>query len=50
MGFGERFLSAWLRSWAISYVLAVVAMLFIAPGIQILVDHLLRKDFTEKGK
>jgi hypothetical protein len=50
MGFGERFLSAWLRSWAISYVLAVVAMLFIAPGVQILVDHLLRKDFTEKGK
>jgi hypothetical protein len=50
MGFGERFLSAWLRSWALSYVLAVVAMLFIAPGVQILVDHLLKKQFTEKGK
>jgi hypothetical protein len=48
MGFGDKFLSAWLRSWAISYVLAVIAMLFIAPQIQMLVNHLLKKDFTEK--
>jgi hypothetical protein len=44
IGFGNQFIGAWLRSWSISYVLAVTAMLLIAPRIQLLVSHLLKKD------
>ena len=51
IGFGNKFITAWLRSWSISYVLAVAAMLFIAPKIQVLVNYLLKKDLiTEKNK
>jgi len=42
VGFGDKFLIAWLRSWAISYVLAVFSMLVIAPRIQFLVNSLFR--------
>ena len=34
VGFSEKFLVTWLRSWAVSYVLAVSAMLSIAPQTQ----------------
>jgi len=39
LGFGDKFLIAWLRSWSISYVLAVFSMLFIAPKIQLFVKN-----------
>jgi low affinity Fe/Cu permease len=45
-GFGDRFIIAWLRSWSISYVLAVAAMLTIAPKVQMLVNYLLKKDLA----
>ena len=44
LGFGSKFIAAWLRSWSISYVLAVTAMLLIAPRVQLLVHYLLKKD------
>jgi hypothetical protein len=44
VGFSEKFLGAWLRSWTISYVLAVSLMLIIAPRIQVLVGYLLNKE------
>jgi hypothetical protein len=44
LGFNERFLLAWLRSWSVSYVLAVSAMLLIAPRVQLLVNYLLKKE------
>ncbi|KIC94390.1 DUF2798 domain-containing protein [Flavihumibacter solisilvae] len=43
VGFTTRFIPIWLRSWSISYVLAVLAMLFIAPRVQVLVGFLLKK-------
>jgi len=46
IGFGNRFLTTWLRSWAIAYVLAVFSMLLIAPRIQFLVNSLFRENFT----
>ena len=46
IGFGEKFLKAWLRSWSVAYVLAVTSMLFIAPRIQLLVNYLLKTDFS----
>jgi cellulose synthase/poly-beta-1,6-N-acetylglucosamine synthase-like glycosyltransferase len=51
LGFNERFLLAWLRSWSVSYVLAVSAMLLIAPRVQLLVNYLLKKEsVTEPDK
>jgi len=44
LGFTDKFLMSWLRSWSISYVLAVSAMLLIAPRVQLLVNYLLKKD------
>ena len=44
MGFGHRFLTAWLRSWSIAYVLAVSSMLLIAPRIQLFVTKLFSPD------
>ena len=50
LGFNERFLLAWLRSWSVSYVLAVSAMLLIAPRVQLLVNYLLKKEpVTERN-
>ena len=43
VGFGGRFVVAWLRSWAIAYVLAVPAVLFIGPRVQLLVDAIFMK-------
>lgn len=43
LGFNEKFLQTWLRSWPVSYVLAVSSMIFIAPKIQILVSYLAKK-------
>ena len=51
LGFNERFLLAWLRSWSGAYVLAVSAMLLIAPRVQLLVNYLLKKEpVTEQDK
>ena len=38
VGFNSHFLAAWLRSWAISYVLAVTAVLLLAQRIQLFVN------------
>lgn len=42
-GFGSWFLIAWLRSWGIAYVLAVLSILFIGPKIQQFVNTLFRE-------
>jgi len=41
IGFGEKFLSTWLRSWGMAYLVVVPAILLIGPMIQSLVDKLL---------
>ena len=38
LGFNDQFLGAWLRSWAISYVLAVAAVLLLAQRVQLFVS------------
>lgn len=45
VGFVEKFFFIWLRSWSVSYVLAVSAMLFIGPRVQQLVNNLLKNAF-----
>ena len=44
LGFGSKFMIAWLRSWAVSYVLAVSLMIVIAPRIQHLVGRFFKND------
>lgn len=40
VGFNERFLAVWLRSWAIAYTAVIPAILLIAPQVQKFVNHL----------
>jgi hypothetical protein len=42
IGFTDKFVAAWLRSWSVAYVLAVSLMLLVAPRVQILVDNLIK--------
>ena len=40
LGFNEKFLQVWLKSWLLAYVFVIPAILFIAPQIEKLVDNL----------
>ena len=42
LGFTERFVIAWMRSWAIAYVIVIPAILVIGPRVQSLVDRIVR--------
>lgn len=41
LGFSPSFLSTWLRSWLMGYVFVIPAILFIAPGVEKLVNRFL---------
>jgi hypothetical protein len=45
IGFVNNFLLIWFRSWCLSYSLAVLATLFVAPKVQSFVDNLLKRKF-----
>ncbi len=40
MGFSEKFLGIWLKSWGISYLIVIPTILIIGPIIQKLVDKI----------
>lgn len=40
LGFGERFLRTWLKSWAIGYAVVIPAILLLGPIVQLLVERL----------
>jgi hypothetical protein len=42
LGFNEKFLKIWLRSWGMAYLVVIPAILIIGPLIQKLVDKLLK--------
>jgi Protein of unknown function (DUF2798) len=42
LGFSQRFLLVWLRSWAMGYVLVIPAILLIGPRVQAQVERLIR--------
>jgi hypothetical protein len=42
LGFTSIFMKAWLKSWGISYIVAIPAILIIAPRVQSLVDYLFK--------
>ena len=43
VGINSNFLVIWFRSWCLSYIIAVFAMLVIAPKVQSLVNSLFGK-------
>lgn len=43
VGFINQFLTIWLKSWPIAYLVAIPAILVIAPRIEKLVDYLIRE-------
>jgi hypothetical protein len=47
LGFPTVFINVWLKSWAISYVVAIPAILIIAPKVQSLVDYLFKEHSTK---
>ena len=38
IGFGERFLKIWLKSWAMAYLIVIPVILIVAPRVQKWVD------------
>lgn len=45
LNYGVRpgFFTVWFRSWLVSYFLAVLVILFVAPWVQVFVNFLLKK-------
>ena len=43
IGFTQNFIKIWLKSWGISYIVAIPAILIIAPKVQSLVDFLFKE-------
>ncbi len=48
VGFAEKFLAIWLRSWGLAYLVVIPAILIIGPRVQALVDHLFKNKNTSK--
>ena len=42
-GFRAGFFAVWLRSWSVSYFVAVIVILFVSPSVQVFVNFLLKK-------
>jgi hypothetical protein len=43
MGFGDKFLKIWLRSWGMAYLVVIPAILIIGPQVQKFVDSLFKE-------
>ena len=44
IGYTEKFIPIWLKSWGIAYLVVIPAILIIGPRIQKLVDKLLKEE------
>lgn len=42
VGFTEKFLARWIKSWGMAYILIVPVILFVGPKVQQLVSYLFR--------
>lgn len=47
IGYTERFLAIWLRSWTMAYCVAIPAILVIAPQVQRMVDNWFKEKAIE---
>lgn len=43
VGFTEKFLTRWFKSWGMAYIIIVPVILLIGPKVQQLVSYLFRK-------
>ena len=43
IGLNENFLSIWLRSWLMAYMVVIPAILLVGPKVQLLVDNLFKE-------
>lgn len=48
-GWTGDFFASWFRSWGLAYIVAVPAILIIAPRVQKWVDHLFKNQHTGHG-
>lgn len=42
LGFSERFVQQWLRSWGLAYAIVIPAILMIGPRVQAAVERVVR--------
>lgn len=50
IGFPDNFLQIWIKSWMIAYVVAIPAILVIAPQIEKLVNRFFRDEVPTKNQ
>ena len=43
VGFVQKFITVWVRSWALAYLVAIPAILVISPKVMLLVNFLFRE-------
>lgn len=43
VGMVPKFISVWIKSWALAYLVAIPAILLISPKVVLLVDYLFRE-------
>ena len=48
IGYTEKFLSIWLKSWSIAYLVVIPAILIIGAQVQKVVDHVLPIEIENK--
>lgn len=48
IGFVANFLVIWLKSWCMSYLIVIPAILLIGPKVQKLVDDLFKDTLTQE--
>lgn len=50
VGFIENFFTIWIKSWMLAYVIAIPAILLIAPKIEQLVERLFKESIPADTK
>ena len=43
VGFVQKFITVWVRSWALAYLVAIPAILVISPRVMLFVNYLFRE-------
>ena len=49
IGFHEKFMVTWLRSWFMGYAVVIPAILFIGPKVQLFVNYLFKESSLEQS-
>jgi integral membrane sensor domain MASE1 len=49
IGFNEKFLLIWLRSWGMAYLVVIPTILIVSPKVQKLVDYWFKEKDEKKS-